>query len=85
MCLQRSLEDEINRTTAEDLPIFAISYLVTFLYIALALGRFSSWRRVLVRGGRVESGAAGSPGPLQYLQGSVDHQEKHTSCPTHPQ
>ncbi|XP_040820763.1 NPC1-like intracellular cholesterol transporter 1 isoform X2 [Ochotona curzoniae] len=45
---ERSLEDEINRTTAEDLPIFAISYLVTFLYIALALGRFSSWRRVLV-------------------------------------
>lgn len=45
---ERSLEDEINRTTAEDLPIFAVSYIVTFLYIALALGRYSSWRRLPV-------------------------------------
>ncbi|XP_027951222.1 NPC1-like intracellular cholesterol transporter 1 [Eumetopias jubatus] len=45
---ERSLEDEINRTTAQDLPIFGISYIVIFLYISLALGRYSSWRRVLV-------------------------------------
>ncbi|XP_034615410.1 NPC1-like intracellular cholesterol transporter 1 [Trachemys scripta elegans] len=45
---ERSLEDEINRTTAEDIPIFAISYLVIFLYIALALGEYSSCRRILV-------------------------------------
>ncbi|XP_006892232.1 PREDICTED: niemann-Pick C1-like protein 1 [Elephantulus edwardii] len=45
---ERSLEDEINRTTGEDLPIFAISYLVIFLYISLALGNYSSRRRVLV-------------------------------------
>ncbi|XP_054427272.1 NPC1-like intracellular cholesterol transporter 1 isoform X2 [Pteronotus mesoamericanus] len=43
---ERSLEDEISRTTAEDLPIFAISYLVIFLYISLALGSYASWRRV---------------------------------------
>lgn len=49
-CPQRSLEDEINRTTAQDLPTFAISYLVIFLYISLALGSYSGWRRVLVRG-----------------------------------
>ena len=52
LCPQRSLEDEISRTTAEDLPIFAISYLVIFLYISLALGSYTSWRRVLVRWGR---------------------------------
>lgn len=46
---QRSLEDEINRTTAQDLPIFAVSYLVIFLYIALALGSYSRGSRVLVR------------------------------------
>ncbi|EPQ18084.1 Niemann-Pick C1-like protein 1 [Myotis brandtii] len=46
--LQRSLEDEISRTTAEDLPIFAISYLVIFLYISLALGSYTSWRRMPV-------------------------------------
>ncbi|XP_037742058.1 NPC1-like intracellular cholesterol transporter 1 [Chelonia mydas] len=45
---ERSLEDEINRTTAEDIPIFAISYLVIFLYIALALGEYSSCKRILV-------------------------------------
>lgn len=52
VCPQRSLEDEISRTTAEDLPIFAVSYLVIFLYISLALGSYTSWRRVLVRTGR---------------------------------
>uniref|UniRef100_A0A2K6R0X6 NPC1 like intracellular cholesterol transporter 1 n=1 Tax=Rhinopithecus roxellana TaxID=61622 RepID=A0A2K6R0X6_RHIRO len=45
---ERSLEDEINRTTAEDLPIFATSYIVIFLYISLALGSYSSWSRVMV-------------------------------------
>ncbi|XP_067168358.1 NPC1-like intracellular cholesterol transporter 1 [Apteryx mantelli] len=45
---ERSLEDEINRTTGEDVPIFAISYLVVFAYVALALGEYTAWRRVLV-------------------------------------
>uniref|UniRef100_A0A3Q2QIV7 NPC1 like intracellular cholesterol transporter 1 n=1 Tax=Fundulus heteroclitus TaxID=8078 RepID=A0A3Q2QIV7_FUNHE len=47
-CLQRSLEDEINRTTAEDIPIFMISYAVIFVYIAVALGEYSSCKRLLV-------------------------------------
>ncbi|XP_023414361.2 NPC1-like intracellular cholesterol transporter 1 isoform X5 [Loxodonta africana] len=46
--VERSLEDEINRTTWEDLPIFATSYIVIFLYIALALGSYSSRSRRLV-------------------------------------
>ncbi|XP_074525822.1 NPC1-like intracellular cholesterol transporter 1 [Halichoeres trimaculatus] len=45
---ERSLEDEINRTTAEDIPIFMISYAVIFVYIAVALGEYSSWKRILV-------------------------------------
>uniref|UniRef100_A0A669C7F4 NPC1 like intracellular cholesterol transporter 1 n=1 Tax=Oreochromis niloticus TaxID=8128 RepID=A0A669C7F4_ORENI len=45
---ERSLEDEINRTTAEDIPIFMISYAVIFVYIAVALGEYSSWKRLLV-------------------------------------
>ncbi|KAG7270633.1 hypothetical protein CRUP_010928 [Coryphaenoides rupestris] len=45
---ERSLEDEINRTTAEDIPIFMISYLVIFIYIAVALGEYSSCKRILV-------------------------------------
>ncbi|XP_047447529.1 NPC1-like intracellular cholesterol transporter 1 [Mugil cephalus] len=45
---ERSLEDEINRTTAEDIPIFMISYAVIFVYIAVALGDYTSWKRILV-------------------------------------
>ncbi|GAA6085286.1 NPC1-like intracellular cholesterol transporter 1 [Tachysurus ichikawai] len=45
---ERSLEDEINRTTIEDIPIFMISYAVIFLYIAVALGEYSSFKRILV-------------------------------------
>ncbi|EDL40576.1 NPC1-like intracellular cholesterol transporter 1 precursor [Mus musculus] len=45
---ERSLEDEINRTTIQDLPVFAISYLIVFLYISLALGSYSRWSRVAV-------------------------------------
>lgn len=46
---QRSLEDELNRTTIQDLPIFAMSYIVVFAYISLALGTYSNWKRVMVR------------------------------------
>ncbi|XP_076020863.1 NPC1-like intracellular cholesterol transporter 1 [Genypterus blacodes] len=45
---ERSLEDEINRTTAEDIPIFMISYAVIFVYISVALGEYSSLKRILV-------------------------------------
>ncbi|KAM4756193.1 NPC1-like intracellular cholesterol transporter 1 isoform 4-T4 [Cyanocitta cristata] len=45
---ERSLEDEINRTSGEDIPVFATSYLLVFVYIALALGEYTAWRRVLV-------------------------------------
>ncbi|KAM6341622.1 LOW QUALITY PROTEIN: NPC1-like intracellular cholesterol transporter 1 [Podargus strigoides] len=45
---ERSLEDEINRTTGEDIPVFTVSYLVVFAYIALALGEYTAWSRILV-------------------------------------
>uniref|UniRef100_A0A8C8JT50 SSD domain-containing protein n=1 Tax=Oncorhynchus tshawytscha TaxID=74940 RepID=A0A8C8JT50_ONCTS len=45
---ERSLEDEINRTTVEDIPIFMISYAVIFVYIAVALGEYTSFSRILV-------------------------------------
>ncbi|XP_067326963.1 NPC1-like intracellular cholesterol transporter 1 [Anolis sagrei] len=45
---ERSLEDEISRSTWEDMPIFVLSYLLIFIYIALALGQYSSCRRILV-------------------------------------
>uniref|UniRef100_A0A8C5WR56 NPC1 like intracellular cholesterol transporter 1 n=1 Tax=Laticauda laticaudata TaxID=8630 RepID=A0A8C5WR56_LATLA len=45
---ERSLEDEVSRSTWEDLPIFAVSYLVIFIYITVALGEYSSCRSILV-------------------------------------
>uniref|UniRef100_A0A8C6RZ73 NPC1 like intracellular cholesterol transporter 1 n=1 Tax=Nannospalax galili TaxID=1026970 RepID=A0A8C6RZ73_NANGA len=45
---ERSVEDEINSTTIKDLPIFAISYIIVFLYISLALGSYSRWNQILV-------------------------------------
>merc|ERR1711970_210489 len=39
---ERGIEDEITRETSEDLPIVAISYLMMFLYITLALSNFNS-------------------------------------------
>uniref|UniRef100_A0A2K6GTP5 NPC1 like intracellular cholesterol transporter 1 n=1 Tax=Propithecus coquereli TaxID=379532 RepID=A0A2K6GTP5_PROCO len=63
---ERSLEDEINRTTAEDLPIFAVSYLVIFLYISLALGSYSHCSRVLV-----DSKATLGLGGVAVVLGSV--------------
>ncbi|KAL1790409.1 Niemann-Pick C1 1 [Sigmodon hispidus] len=45
---ERSLEDEINRTTIQDLPVFAVSYIIVFLYISLALGSYNRCSRVMV-------------------------------------
>ncbi|XP_062452632.1 NPC1-like intracellular cholesterol transporter 1 [Rhea pennata] len=63
---ERSLEDEINRTTSEDVPIFAISYLIVFIYVALALGEYTAWRRVLV-----ESKVTLALGGIAVVLGSV--------------
>ncbi|XP_021230395.1 Niemann-Pick C1-like protein 1 [Numida meleagris] len=45
---ERSLEDELNRTAAQDVPVLALSYLLVFAYVALALGEYTAWRRLLV-------------------------------------
>lgn len=92
VCPQRSLEDEINRTTAEDLPIFAVSYLVIFLYMSLALGNYTSWRRLPVSRGR-EGRGEGCPEPsqLEHLaakgtncSGSPGHLEVSILLPNRP-
>lgn len=45
---ERSVEDELTRSSQSDITVFVISYLVIFVYIALALGSYSSLRRVPV-------------------------------------
>ncbi|KFO33059.1 NPC1-like intracellular cholesterol transporter 1 [Fukomys damarensis] len=63
---ERSLEDEINRTTLKDLPVFAVSYIVIFLYISLALGSYSRCDLV-----PVESKATLGLGGVAVVMGSV--------------
>lgn len=63
---ERSLEDEINRTTIQDLPVFAVSYIIVFLYISLALGSYSRWSRVAV-----ESKATLGLGGVTVVLGAV--------------
>ena len=42
---ERSIEDEIDASSASDIIIFVISYLLIFVYIMFALGKYSSCRR----------------------------------------
>ena len=46
---ERSIEDELNRTGQSDVTTIAISYLIMFAYIAIALGQARSFSRLLVR------------------------------------
>jgi len=45
---ERSIEDEIERESKSDIKTVLISYLIMFLYIAIALGRIRSFKYVLV-------------------------------------
>lgn len=47
---ERSIEDELNRTSQSDVTTIAISYLIMFAYIAIALGQAKSFSRLLVSG-----------------------------------
>lgn len=59
---ERSVQDEISREGATDVPVVVISYLIMFLYVSLALGQFypfpSSWQFLFVRS-RFSLGLAG--------------------------
>ena len=48
MCLQRSIEDEIQRESASDVWTIVISYLVMFGYISITLGQFGRCSRCFV-------------------------------------
>jgi Niemann-Pick C1 protein len=45
---ERSIEDEIERESKSDIKTVLISYMIMFLYIAIALGRIRNFRSVLV-------------------------------------
>jgi Niemann-Pick C1 protein len=46
---ERSVEDEIARTSSSEMGTVAISYVVMFIYIAVALGRYTLSDRFLVK------------------------------------
>ncbi|XP_065652325.1 NPC intracellular cholesterol transporter 1 isoform X2 [Hydra vulgaris] len=45
---ERSVQDEIARTSESDVVTILVSYVLMFLYIAVGLGQFKSMKRVLV-------------------------------------
>lgn len=45
---ERSIEDEINRSSESDVITVLLSYMLMFLYIAVGLGQFKSMSRILV-------------------------------------
>ena len=47
--VERSIEDEIQKVAETSSGVIVLSYGIMLLYVALALGRVSSWRRLLVR------------------------------------
>ena len=46
---ERSITDEIDRLSRSEISTVAISYAVMFVYIAIALGKITSFKEVLVR------------------------------------
>lgn len=46
--LQNSLEIELNRQTTANAVAIGISYIVMFLYVTIALGRFTIWKRFVI-------------------------------------
>ena len=47
---ERSIEDELERETSGDIPTIGVSYALMVLYIVLALGRISSWKKFFIEG-----------------------------------
>ena len=45
---ERSIEDELDRTSHSDVSTIIISYCIMFAYIAIALGQAKSFFRLLV-------------------------------------
>jgi Niemann-Pick C1 protein len=45
---ERSIQDELDRESASDVLTVLLSYILMFIYIAVALGQFKSMKRILV-------------------------------------
>jgi len=45
---ERSIEDELERSSEGEIVTVLVSYLIMFLYITLALGEFNGFSRILV-------------------------------------
>lgn len=45
---ERSIEDELDRESKSDVYTILVSYFIMFAYIAIALGRFTTFSRLLI-------------------------------------
>lgn len=71
--VERSIEDEIQRVSQTSAGIIILSYGIMLVYVSLALGRISSWKRIQVRNNAAADAAARhitSPGPTCALRPS---------------
>lgn len=50
---ERSIEDELDRTSQSDVYTILVSYIIMFAYIAISLGQVKSFRTLLVRFSRL--------------------------------
>jgi hypothetical protein len=74
---ERSIEDELERESEAELVTVVISYAVMFVYIAVALGHFRSFKTILVSS-ICHSDALGiNPWPLPTFYAPVRHLTEH--------
>jgi Niemann-Pick C1 protein len=45
---ERSIEDELDRESQSDVSTILVSYFIMFAYIAISLGRFTGFSRLLI-------------------------------------
>jgi Niemann-Pick C1 protein len=69
---ERSIEDEIERESQAEAITVVISYAVMFVYIAVALGKFRSFKTLLVSSRRSDM-LGTKPWPLPKLYAPIRH------------
>ena len=74
---ERSIEDEIERESEAEVFTVVISYAVMFVYIAVALGHFRSFKTLLVSSPCQSTTLGTNPWPLPKPYAPVRHLTEH--------
>jgi Niemann-Pick C1 protein len=74
---ERSIEDEIERVSQAEMITVVISYVVMFVYIAVALGQFRSFKTLLVSSPYHSDMLGINPWPLPEIYAPIRHLIEH--------